>query len=273
VAAITRRTALKSAATVAVGVSAGVVAHGYLWARHAIQVSRVELPVAGLAPALDGLRIGLVTDLHLSALVPPEDVIRAVALVNAERPDLIVLGGDYISFHDRAYAEPVAEILAQATAPLGAVAILGNHDDERAMTAALERGHISVLADARTAVRARGASLELIGLKFWTRTADTLRDLLKGATSPVVLLAHDPRRVVEAASLGIPCVLSGHTHGGQIVIPGLGAPAARKFPVARGRLTQGGTELYVSAGVGTVVVPVRINCPPEVSIVTLRSRG
>ena len=164
-------------------------------------------------------------------------------------------------------------MLAEARAPLGVVAILGNHDDERAMTAALERRGIGVLADARTALAARGASLELIGLKFWTRRADVLGDLLKGASGPCVLLAHDPRRVIEASALGIPCVLSGHTHGGQIVLPGLGAPAARKFPVARGRLTREGTELYVSAGVGTVVLPVRINCPPEVSIVTLRSRG
>ena len=80
----------------AIGVSAGAVAHGYLWARHAIEVTRVDVPLTGLAPALDGLRVGLVTDFHLSALVPPDDVIRAVALVNAERPDLIVLGGDYI---------------------------------------------------------------------------------------------------------------------------------------------------------------------------------
>jgi predicted MPP superfamily phosphohydrolase len=153
------------------------------------------------------------------------------------------------------------------------VAILGNHDDERAVAAALERRGIDVLADARTALAARGTTLELIGLKFWTRRADTLAGLMKGASGPAVLLAHDPRRVIEASALGIPCVLSGHTHGGQVVLPGLGAPAARQFPVARGRFTRGGTELYVSAGVGTVVVPLRINCPPEVSIVTLRSRG
>jgi len=258
---------------VAVGVSAGVVAHGYLWARHAIDVTRVDLPCTGLPPALDGLRVGLLTDVHHSALVPADDVERAVALVNAERPDLIVLGGDYISFHDRAYAEPVAELLAAATAPLGVVAILGNHDDERVMTAALTRRGISVLADARTTLSVRGTSMDLIGMKFWTRRVEMLADLLKGATGPSVLLAHDPRRVVEASALGIPCVLSGHTHGGQIAFPVIGAPAARKFPVARGRLTQDATELYVSAGVGTVILPVRINCPPEVSIVTLRARG
>jgi len=77
-------------------------------------------------------------------------------------------------------------------------------------------------------------------------------------------------RVIEARALGIPAVLSGHTHGGQIVLPVVGALAARKFPVAAGRLSTKGTELYVSAGVGTVILPVRINCPPEVALVTLR---
>jgi predicted MPP superfamily phosphohydrolase len=95
-------------------------------------------------------------------------------------------------------------------------------------------------------------------------------DVVAGARDPVLLLAHDPRRIVEAHALGIPAVLSGHTHGGQIVLPLVGALAARKFPVAAGRLSMKGTELYVSAGVGTVILPVRINCPPEVALVTLR---
>jgi hypothetical protein len=88
----------------------------------------------------------------------------------------------------------------------------------------------------------------------------------------VLLLAHDPRRLTEAAVLGIPAVLSGHTHGGQIVLPGLGAIAARKFPVRAGNGERGATSIFVSRGIGTVYVPVRINCPPEVALVTLRRR-
>ena len=84
------------------------------------------------------------------------------------------------------------------------------------------------------------------------------------------LLAHDPRRITEASALGVPLVLSGHTHGGQVVLPGLGAIAAQKFPIAAGTARQGATTLFVSRGIGTVYVPVRINCPPEVSLLTLR---
>ena len=95
---------------------------------------------------------------------------------------------------------------------------------------------------------------------------------MKGAEGTVLLLAHDPRRLAEAASLKVPAVLSGHTHGGQIVLPGVGALARRSFPVLSGLGQQGDTSIFVSRGIGTIYVPVRINCPPEVALLTLRRR-
>ena len=89
------------------------------------------------------------------------------------------------------------------------------------------------------------------------------------ATGTVILLAHDPRRLTEAAALKIPLVLSGHTHGGQVVLPVLGPVAAEKFPVVYGTAREAGTTLFVSRGLGTVYVPVRVNCPPEVAVLTL----
>ena len=86
----------------------------------------------------------------------------------------------------------------------------------------------------------------------------------------MILLAHDPRRLYEAADLDVPAVLSGHTHGGQIVLPGVGALARRSFPVLSGLGARDKTTMFVSRGVGTVYVPIRINCPPEVAIVTLK---
>ena len=84
-------------------------------------------------------------------------------------------------------------------------------------------------------------------------------------------VAHDPRRLAEAARLDIPLVLSGHTHGGQVVLPGLGAVAAQKFPVVAGVGREHRTTMFVSRGIGTVYVPVRINCPPEIAVLTLKS--
>jgi predicted MPP superfamily phosphohydrolase len=254
------------------GVACGTLVHGYAWARHALQLTQTELPLRGLPAALDGLRIGFLTDLHLSELVPAEDVAHAVAAINAARPDLIVLGGDYVSFADRGYMDPVAELLSPLRAPHGVFGIVGNHDDESAMPSALRRRGIEMLLDDRTALEIRGERLELAGAKFWTRALRPLAAIVQGAKAPVLLLAHDPRRIVEAAELGVGAVLAGHTHGGQVVLPLAGAIAARKFPIAAGRLTRKRTELFVSRGVGTVYIPVRINCPPEVAVVTLRSR-
>jgi predicted MPP superfamily phosphohydrolase len=268
-----RRGVLKALAAGVVGAGGGLAMHGYLWERHALTMVAAELPMSGLPHALDGLRIGVITDLHLSTTVPEEDVVRAIDRVQAERPDLLVLGGDYVSYADRRYMTPVAALLARASAPHGVFAILGNHDDTRDMPAALARHGIEVLRDARTAVAIRGETLHLAGIDFWTRKAGEIADVLRGAGSPVLLLAHDPRRIVEAAALDVGAVISGHTHGGQIVLPGVGALAARKFPTPGGLLDRDGTTLFVSRGVGTVVVPIRVNCPPEVAVLTLRRRA
>ena len=267
---LTRRAALRTLGATAVGAAVGVAGHGYVWERHDLQVVRSDLPVKGLPAGFEGLRIGFVTDLHLSESVPAADIERALALTAAEHPDLLVFGGDYVTYQDMRYVDPVADLLATVQAPLGAIAILGNHDDDRAVPAALARRGISVLRDAWTRLTRAGDSLSLAGVRFWTRRQADIADAIAGAPAPVLLLAHDPRRVVEASALGIPAVLSGHTHGGQVVLPVLGAVAARKFPIAAGRLTVKETELFVSRGVGTVILPIRINCPPEIAIVTLR---
>ena len=254
-----------------VGTAVGGAAFGLAYSRHNIQVVRADIAVSGLNHALDGLRIGLLTDVHHSQMVPVEDVVRAASLLMAERPDLIVLGGDYVTWGDRSYVVPCSEALAGLSAPFGVYAVVGNHDDDRDMPAALISHGYEVLRDARTTVRVRGEQLDLVGLRFWTRRERDIARLIRGAGTTVILLAHDPRRLDEAASLGIPLVLSGHTHGGQVVLPGIGALAARKFPVIAGAGRRNDTAIFVSRGVGTVYVPYRLNCPPDVSVyLTLR---
>jgi predicted MPP superfamily phosphohydrolase len=193
-----------------------------------------------------------------------------------ERPDLIVLGGDYVTWGgdgtargDRQFVEPSADALSALSAPHGVFGILGNHDDDHDMPAALQRRGIEVLRDARTRLTIRHEHLELAGIRFWTRRQADIAPVVRGASAPVILLAHDPRRLAEAAALGIPLVLSGHTHGGQVVLPVVGAVAGRKFPVIAGAGRRGTTSIFVSRGIGTVYVPVRINCPPEIALLTL----
>jgi predicted MPP superfamily phosphohydrolase len=268
--AVSRRTVLKAFVATGVGAAAGAGSYGYLYAREAIQLSHVTLPVAGLPQALAGLRIGLLTDVHCSRWVSPEDVTRAATLLASASPDLIVLGGDYVTWGDRAYVGPSAEALAALSAPQGVFAILGNHDDDHDMPAALAARGIQVLKDARTRLLVKNEPLHLAGIRFWTRRPSDIAKVVRDADGTVVLLAHDPRRLREAVALKIPVMLSGHTHGGQVVLPLLGAVAANKFPIVSGTATEGLTTLFISRGVGTVYVPIRLNCPPEVVVLTLQ---
>jgi predicted MPP superfamily phosphohydrolase len=265
-----RRTLLKALAAAGIGVASGAAGYGFLYERHHLDVTRTDLPVSGLPDALDGLRIALVTDTHYSKTVPAEDIQRAVQATMEARPDLVVLGGDYVTWGDRAYVAGAADLLAPLRAPHGVFAVLGNHDDDRDMPAALAAKGFTVLKDARTRIIVRNEPLEIAGVRFWTRRVDRIANVLRGAQGTTMLLAHDPRILREAANLDVPLVLSGHTHGGQIVLPGLGAVAARRFPVVSGSSRRENTTIYVSRGVGTVYVPLRLNCPPEVAIVTLR---
>ena len=266
---IDRRGVLKGLLGIGVGIVAGGAAHGFAYERHHLELTKARFPVSGLPEALRGLRVGVLTDVHRSRFISHEMVTSAVRMLMAESPDLILLGGDYVSFGDRRYVHPAAEALAPLSAPHGVIAVLGNHDDDRDMPAALAAKGFTVLKDARTRLTIRGEAVDFIGIRFWTYKPIDLAHILRGALPLTFLLAHTPKRLLEAQQLAIPAVISGHTHGGQIVLPGLGAIAAREFPVIAGIAQRQATSIFVSRGVGTVYVPVRVNCPPEVAVLTL----
>jgi predicted MPP superfamily phosphohydrolase len=268
--AISRRAVLKGALVAGAGTLAGTGAYGYAYERRNLQTTHATVPISGLPAALAGLRIGMLTDIHRSLFVAHEDVARAVSSLMMEKPDLIVLGGDYVTWGDRDYVVPSAEALAPLQAPCGVFGILGNHDDDHDMPAALGRNGVQVLKDARTRLTIRNETVDLVGIRFWTKRRADIAALTKNAAPMTILLAHDPRRLVEGAALGVPLVLSGHTHGGQVVLPVLGPVAAAKFPVVAGLGRRNKTALFVSRGIGTIYVPIRINCPPEVALLTLQ---
>lgn len=261
---------MKGFGAVALGTAAGTAAHGYLYERHHVLVTEETLEVAGWPSALAGLRIGLLTDLHRSATVSHEMVAGAAQLIMARTPDLIILGGDYVTNRDKRFVHPAAEALAALKAPHGVFAVLGNHDDERDITMALGSAGFEVLRDARTQITIQGEPVDIAGLRYWTHRVGDITRALKGASPTLILAAHTPKRLIEAAALSVPLLLSGHTHGGQIVLPGVGAIAAREFPVVAGSARRDNTTVFVSRGVGTVYVPVRVNCPPEVAILSIQ---
>lgn len=266
---LSRRGLLKGLTAAGIGTLVGAADHGFVYERHRLSVTRETLHVNGLSPALAGLRVGLLTDLHRSDTVSERLASSAVDALMAEAPDLIVLGGDYVTWGDRRFVGSAADILGRLSAPHGIFAVLGNHDDDRDMPAALDAHGIEVLRDARTRLTLKGEPLDLAGVRYWTRRAGDIARIIRGSSSNLILLAHNPARLEEASQLGIPLMLSGHTHGGQIVLPGLGAVAARKFPIIAGTGKKERTSAFVSRGVGTVYIPIRLNCPPEVAVLTL----
>jgi predicted MPP superfamily phosphohydrolase len=274
---VSRRDVLKGLVAVAVGTATGAVAHGFLYERHHVDVTRAVLRVGGLPEALAGLKVGFMTDLHRSSTVSHDLIQTAVALMMAEQPDLIVLGGDYVTWGgdlsrsgDRHFVQPAAEAVRMLSAPHGVFGVLGNHDDDRDMPAAMAANGVQILRDERTRLTIRGEALDLIGIRYWTTRPRDIASVARGASKASILLAHNPSRLKEAAALSLPLMLSGHTHGGQIVLPGFGAVAARSFPIVAGTGSRNGTTAFVSRGVGTVYVPIRLNCPPEVALLTLQ---
>ena len=183
--AIGRRVVLKALAATGVGAVTATGAYGFLYERHELEVTRTDVPVVGLPPALAGLRIGLLTDVHRSQWVSHDDVTHAVAMLMNERPDLIVLGGDYVTWGDRQYVHPSADALAPLSAPHGVYGILGNHDDDHDMPAALAARGVQMLKDARTAIRIKGHVIDLIGVRFWTKRESDIATLMRGATGLV----------------------------------------------------------------------------------------
>ncbi len=235
-----------------------------------IAVTKQRIWLNGLPDAFRGFRILHLSDIHHSLFVGLDKVAAVVELSNFLKPDLIALTGDFITY-SRASIEPVTEILGSLHAPAGVFAVLGNHDfrvGADAIERALRRRRISVLRNRHIQLRENGDTLHVAGVDDFGYGADLVR-ALRGIPShaPTVLLAHNPRLIHAAACHGVGLMLAGHTHGGQVNLPLLGSvygrtPEQLRFKVGWDRL--GATQIYVSRGIGTIVLPWRWRCPAEI---------
>lgn len=267
------------AAAGAAAVYAGAVEPSLLRLREPVVVSRwwpEERPP---------LRIGVVSDLHAAwPLMPAARVRRIVKRLLAARPELILLPGDFVSTHTRLVRPVPAERVAQALAPLAAAAptfaVLGNHDwyYGGVRVAQALRGHgIRVLANEAVRVGLAAGDVWLAGVDdAWTGRADLGRALAAvDRTAPVILLSHVPDPFARLPD-GVALTVAGHTHGGQVCLPGYGPlRTATRLPrrFAYGLNERKGRHLYVSGGVGTTALPVRFARPPEIAVLTLRGTG
>lgn len=237
------------------------------------QLERLTLRFPTLPAALDGLRIGQISDMHLGMRYASENSRWAVERMAEERPELLVLTGDFVSY-DHAIEELPA-LLAPLQAPLGMFAVPGNHDYYEGVAEVrqqLEPLGVQFLLNTHRRLHWQGAELVVAGVDDpWDGRPD-LRAALEGAPSEAfrLLLSHCPDMADEAATQGVQLQLSGHTHGGHLRLPGLGAFCLPRYgwrhPVGHEQI--GATQLYVSRGIGGM--PLRFGCPPEATIITLR---
>ena len=241
-----------------------------------LAVERRTVRLRRLPRAMDGLRIVQLSDIHHSPFTGREQIERAVETANSLNPDIIALTGDYIS-HEREYAAPCAEMLGRLRARRGVYAVLGNHDhwvDAALITDLFRAEGINVLINEGQRFAHKGASFWLAGVDDTMVGLEDLSLALAGSSEHEMklVLAHNPIVLRRAARAGVDLVLSGHTHGGQVSLRSEKSASGRpRRRLLRGLGRQGETQIYVSRGLGTVVLPVRYGCPPEVSLLELRS--
>jgi uncharacterized protein len=229
-----------------------------------------------LPSAFHGLRIVQISDIHHGLFLPKEWLSEAVRQANRLNPDVIALTGDFITY-SRRNIEPAAELLGRLRARYGVYAVLGNHDfrvDADAVASALGRQRIEVLRNRHVSLWFGGESVYLAGVDDYGYGAD-LRRAVRGVPREAasILLAHNPRLIGLASRNGVSLVLSGHTHGGQVNIPLLGtvygrSPERLRYKIGWDRM--GETQIYVSRGIGTIVLPWRLRCPAEITHLELQ---
>ena len=243
----------------------------------AVVTEQIQIPLKNLAPALEGFKIVQLSDLHLQPYTQIELIQQTVDKANALQPDLIVLTGDYVTRK----AEPIFElapVLATLNARYGVFSIFGNHDlwtDVNVVRTGLEEAGLSILQNQGVTLGVGSALLYLAGVDDgWSGQPDLDAALnQQPSNTTTILLAHEPDLADSFAQDGrISLQLSGHSHGGQVRIPGIGAPVlpnlGRKYD--HGLYNVDDMWLYTNRGIG-LVFPVRINCPPEITEITLVS--
>ncbi|MBI4880168.1 MAG: metallophosphoesterase [Planctomycetes bacterium] len=266
-------------------VSALLAAWAFWFEPASCRVRVHELAPPGWPQELSGLRVALLADFHVGGPGNGLDKLgRAVAQTNAAAPDLILLGGDYVihGVFGGSFVEPreIAAVLAGLSAPLGVFAVLGNHDwwlGARKVQACLEEAGIPVLENRCVEIARNGASFWLAGISDLWESPISLEQALRviPAGGPILVLTHNPDVFPEMPAR-VSLTLAGHTHGGQVRIPGLGrliVPSRYGQRYAALHVVEDGRHLFVTPGLGTSVLPLRFLVPPEISLLELRGEA
>lgn len=277
---LTRRGWIRATIFSGLAIGGGV---GYVSSKRLEKV-HVDVPLAGLPKRLEGLKIGVMADFHAGAFTSREDIDHAISMVNEENPDLIALLGDYV---DGAYSRSrknvekgsyVFDALRSLRAPLGMYAVLGNHDHWT--DADLVRKKLSmlpvVILDNQSVTMDNGLAIAGVD-DFWEGPSNPFKPLRNlSQKSVVIMLSHNPDVNIQLrGDKRVRLVISGHTHGGQIRIPLIHwapwVPCSMKYRGSSGLIRE--TEqrwTFITKGVGTFFLPVRLACPPDIGILHLK---
>lgn len=242
---------------------------------NSLSLEKIDIRLKRLPKRLDGFRLVHLSDIHHSPFTKLEHIARAVKVANRLNPEMFVLTGDYVS-HETEYIEPVAEVLGRLAAEHGIHACLGNHDhwtDADLVTDSFRRSGINVLINEGFRFTAREASFWLCGVDDYMVGKTDLRAALHGSfpDEMKLLLAHNPVILRQAARFDVDLILSGHTHGGQVKLRDEDKRILAPRRLKNGLHQRRETQIYITRGIGTVVLPIRYQCPPEISLIELHA--
>lgn len=278
-----RRTFLRRSMYGLTAVSFAGNAYGLIHEKTSFEITRAQFSLPHLSPALDGFTITLVSDIHSSIFMTKPEMEKYVALINELGSELIVIPGDFVNGQtDEVY--PFAEAFSKLQAHFGAYGVLGNHEyyagNVEKIAQEVNACGIRLLRDEHATIGRNGAAFSLLGVDD-IRTPKMATEKIGAAAHgshpgiPRILLCHRPYFLPQASERNVQLMLSGHTHGGQVVLGHFGntyiAPASLASQYVWGSYRYGATDMYVSRGIGTVGLPIRINCPPEITQITLRT--
>jgi uncharacterized protein len=269
-----RRSFLRTAFAVAAPTPFVVASYG-LFEASWVEIDRQTLPLPRLPKVFDGTQIAFLTDLHHGPFTSLDYIASVVRTTLALQPDVIILGGDY-SHRETRYISPCLDVLSALKAPLGVFAVLGNHDHwlgERETKDGLAAAKITELTNGGEWISRGSERFRLAGVDdLWTGRVNVKSAL--GNTKPddaCLMISHNPDLAETLREPRVGLMLSGHTHGGQVVFPG-GAPFVpsrygQKY--LRGFVEAPATDVYISRGLGTSGLPIRVGSRPEINLITL----
>lgn len=282
---LTRRRFLRNSVLGGGAAAVGLAAYSGLIETNEVEVKKLDLRVQRLAPAFDGFKLALISDFHFGPYTGAGEIGAAVRAVNALKVDVVTLLGDFVTEPfsgpkklGARKAGPCAEVLSGLRSRLGSFAVLGNHDystDPEFVADALRSHGITVLRNSSSVFEKEGGKLSLLGLNDAVESAADIHQAMADIPleDPKIVLVHEPDIADYTSQFGIDVQFSGHSHGGQIRIPGVRPmwlpPLAHKY--YRGYYRVRRLQLYTNQGIGTVGMPFRFCCPPEVTLVTLRA--